>query len=122
LIPSSIVVAPTLVKLSAAVSAHSDSFVAYDDYFGYLGGGGSSSASATSQTADWPEPASAPPSHAPAAQPARIAWASTASEKSDAHGDAVGPAWLEDFLVHMGQDDAVRNPNAGIRVRPAGGK
>lgn len=36
-----------------------------------------------------------------------------------APGAAVGsPAWLDDFLNHLGQSEAQRNPNAGIRVRP----
>ena len=31
---------------------------------------------------------------------------------------AVGsPAWLDDFLNHLGQTELQRNPNAGIRVR-----
>src|SRR5262249_34671075 len=30
---------------------------------------------------------------------------------------AGSPAWLDDFLNHLGQTEAQRNPNAGIRVR-----
>ena len=35
----------------------------------------------------------------------------------------VGPAgasqdWLDDFVNHLGQNEAVWNPNAAIRVRP----
>jgi len=27
--------------------------------------------------------------------------------------------WLDDFLNHLGQDETLWNPNAGIRVRPS---
>jgi len=37
-----------------------------------------------------------------------------------ASGPAAGsPAWLDDFLNHLGRSEAQRNPNAGMRVRPA---
>ncbi len=32
---------------------------------------------------------------------------------------AGSPAWLDDFLNHLGQTEAQQNPNAGMRVRPA---
>jgi hypothetical protein len=32
---------------------------------------------------------------------------------------AGSPAWLDDFVNHLGRSEAQRNPNAGIRVRPA---
>jgi len=49
--------------------------------------------------------------------------------KWDQHLDEAGPVstalagdspeWLEDFLNHLGQSQAQRNPNAGMRIRPA---
>jgi hypothetical protein len=39
----------------------------------------------------------------------------------DKEAGAVGQEWLDDFLVHLGQNESLRNPNAGIRVRPNGG-
>jgi len=49
-----------------------------------------------------------------AGKPAVIAWDSSLD---------VGPAgasqdWLDDFINHLGQNETVWNPNAGIRVRP----
>ena len=122
LISSSIVVAPTIFKLAAAHAGQNDSFVAFDDDFGWLGdaAAGSSTASQAPATGDRTAP-TASASHALAAQPARIAWDPVALNSSTADADAAGPAWLEDFLNHMGQDEAGRNPNASIRVRPSGG-
>ncbi len=42
-------------------------------------------------------------------------------DSSDKQGGAVGQEWLDDFLVNLGQDESLRNPNAGIRVRSNGG-
>jgi hypothetical protein len=58
LISSSIMVAPTLFKLSAAHAVHSGSFVPFDCYFGWSGEASvaSSAPSETSQVGDWAAP------------------------------------------------------------------
>ena len=130
LIRSSIVVAPRVFGLSAGNVAPSDSFIQLDEYFGWSGAleNGPSAAPQSPQVGDpaaaWSDPSSAPVTSArPAATP-RIAWGGDGTgtlEGSDKNGDAVGQGWLDDFLVNLGQDESLRNPNAGIRVRPNGG-
>jgi hypothetical protein len=130
LIQSNIVVAPTVFGLSAARAVPSDSFIQLDDYFGWSGefANGQSTTPPSAQVGDaataWLNPPSTPAPTSHAADPARIAWGSAptaAVDSSDNDGGAAGPEWLDDFLVHLGQDDTLRNPNAGMRVRPNGG-
>jgi hypothetical protein len=66
-------------------------------------------------------------SSAPAAQPnagqaAIIDWGSNRISALDQLGTVSSKEtsdWLDDFLNHLGQTELQRNPNAGIRVRPA---
>jgi hypothetical protein len=60
-----------------------------------------------------------PPSENPGT--ATIAWDNGGVGRFDAFGsDLAGGSqnWLNDFLNHLGQDEAQWNPNAGLRVRP----
>jgi hypothetical protein len=61
---------------------------------------------------------------APSAKPA-IAWDGDGSSLFNGAqtGDAGQPQdWLQDFLNHLGQEESRWNPNAGLRLRPAGTK
>ena len=62
-----------------------------------------------------------PPSRsAQEGQPApTINWTSSYGVQAPTGGTT--PGWLGDFLNNAGQDEATRNPNAGIRLRPPGG-
>jgi len=45
-------------------------------------------------------------------------WRRGVPAQPDAALSGGSPDWLDDFLNHLGQDEALWNPNAGIRVRP----
>jgi hypothetical protein len=48
-----------------------------------------------------------------------IDWGSSALDRLSVLSTGTSSMWLDDFLNHLGQTDRQRNPNAGIRVRPA---
>jgi hypothetical protein len=60
------------------------------------------------------------PSDQASAKPT-INWDSAFDVVADSSSvSAVGsPEWLDDFFNHLGQSEAQRNPNAGIRLRPS---
>jgi hypothetical protein len=80
---------------------------------------GKSQAAAGVDEASAAEHRSARASDATKAAPA-IKWngdADTSDRLSSGPADS-SPAWLDDFLNHLGQNETQRNPNAGLRVRP----
>jgi hypothetical protein len=95
---------------------------------------GWSSAAATAPVAAPPEPPAGAPaagSHSSsvnaagtqnAGKAAVIAWnsdnISALAGSLDTGGSGASQDWLGDFINHLGQNEAVWNPNAGIRVRP----
>ncbi|HVC56950.1 MAG TPA: hypothetical protein VND95_13400, partial [Stellaceae bacterium] len=130
LLLSSILVGPDLLPPVAAAPSNG-----LEGGFVSLGGGPNASSDTFAPpaggplgSADLPSPAphhsdDKPPAGAKNGKPATIAWDSSGFGNADSlDGGLSGNSqdWLNDFLNHLGQDETLWNPNAGLRVRAGG--